>query len=233
MATMFSRRVVHNTARRALLSTRAVPAAPPAIDQMQPDWFTDAPDDIKALNAKVIADTEPNPKFMDIVGGATEYRRMRHTVLEDGDPNRIEDVIFDGIDAPVSCRLFFPVDKAASPKPRGALLHLHGGGFTSGSAMGQSDERLLRHASNCNLTVVSVDYRLSPENVHPAALNDSLAAASWLASAEGRTAAKVAADAPLLMVGESAGGYLAASVLWRLRDESPGCASFFSAVALT
>jgi acetyl esterase/lipase len=28
----------------------------------------------------------------------------------------------------------------------GALLHLHGGGFVIGSAMGQNDERLLRHA---------------------------------------------------------------------------------------
>ena len=214
-----------------LLSTQVVPAAPPAVDQLQPDWFTDAPEEIKALNAKIIADTEPNPKFMDIVGGAKEYRRQRHLALKDGDPNRIQDVTFDGIDAPVSCRLFFPDAKTASPAPRGALLHLHGGGFTSGSAMGQNDDRLLRHAANCNMTVVSVDYRLSPENVHPAALNDSRAAAAWLASAEGRSATMVAADAPLLMVGESAGGYLAASLLWRLRDE--GTAHLFTAVALT
>mmetsp|Transcript_1290 Transcript_1290/g.4641 ORF Transcript_1290/g.4641 Transcript_1290/m.4641 type:complete len:104 (+) Transcript_1290:625-936(+) len=63
----------------------------------------------------------------------------------------------------------------------------------------------------CGLTVVSVDYRLSPEHTHPAALDDCHAAALWLDSPEGRAAARIGPEAPLLMVGESAGGDLAAA----------------------
>mmetsp|Transcript_30706 Transcript_30706/g.99573 ORF Transcript_30706/g.99573 Transcript_30706/m.99573 type:complete len:254 (-) Transcript_30706:103-864(-) len=83
----------------------------------------------------------------------------------------------------------------------------------------------------CGLTVVSVDYRLSPEHTHPAALDDCHAAALWLDSPEGRAAARIGPEAPLLMVGESAGGYLAASLLVRLPP--PERRSLFAAVALT
>eukprot|EP00908_Phaeocystis_cordata_P011401 Transcript_22276.p3 GENE.Transcript_22276~~Transcript_22276.p3 ORF type:complete len:197 (+),score=82.75 Transcript_22276:715-1305(+) len=61
-----------------------------------------------------------------------------------------------------------------------------------------------------------------------------MAGAHWLDSPEGRAAARLPdadARAPLLLVGESAGGYLAASMLVRLRDA--GRADLFKAVALT
>ena len=233
---MFWRRTI-SLSRRTLCSI-AKPTAPlgsPAINQLQPHWFTSAPSEIEELNANVIAATEKTPKFMDTEGGAPAYRAARHTAFKHGDPEFVEDVTFFGPDLPASgCRgrLFFPGPKSEA-QPRGALLHLHGGGFTSGSAMGQNDDRLLRHAANTNLTVFSVDYRLSPENVHPAALLDSLAGAAWLDSSEGRAACKISAQAPLLLVGESAGGYLAASMLIKLRQEAEQHAKLFKAVALT
>ena len=166
--------------------------------------------------------------------GMPQYREMRHASLVHGDAARIADVSFDSsldTSSKVHGRLFFPGDKSSS-RPRGCLMHLHGGGFVAGTAKGQSDARLLRHATNCDLAVLSVDYRLSPEHAHPAALLDSVAAALWLDSPAGRAAARIGEKQPLLLVGESAGGTLAAGVLTRLRDEH-GSPELFRAVAMT
>ena len=149
---------------RALATLPTPPLAPPAIDQLQGNWFAQSPPEQAALNAQVIAEREQTPKFMDI--GMPEYRELRHREFKHGDAARMADVSFDGADGhgpEVGGRLFFP----QTDEPRGALLHLHGGGFVTGSAKGQSDERLLRHAERCKLAVLSVDYRLSPEHTYP------------------------------------------------------------------
>ncbi len=53
----------------------------------------------------------------------------------------------------------------------GAFLHIHGGGWTL-SGNDAQDPRLQRLARETGLTVVSVGYRLSPENPYPAAPDD-------------------------------------------------------------
>ena len=214
---------------RSMASSNA-PPVPPVVDQIRPHWFTNPPPELSALNEAVIAERSKAPKFMDI--GMPKYREIRHAEFEHGDENFILDVSVPGeCDQPhINCRLFFPEVKEHA-QPRGALLHLHGGGFVTGSAMGQSDARLLRHAKNCNLVVVSVDYRLSPENRHPAAILDCMGAAAWLTSDQGRSTSRISRDAPLMVVGESAGGYLAAAMLTRLRDLKRG--PVFAAAALT
>jgi len=208
--------------------------APPLVDQLKAHYFTSAPPEITELNAKIIAATENMPKMYEI--GAAKYRAQRHADFKHGDPACILDIRIDSSlnkgetsMSQVSARLFFP-GPIANTEPQGALLHIHGGGFTVGSAKGQNDERLLRHAKKCNMTVLSVDYRLSPEYKHPAALLDCVVAANWLDSTSGRTTVKISSNAPLLLVGESAGGTLAAGLLVKLRDA--GCLKF-AAVALT
>jgi acetyl esterase len=92
--------------------------------------------------------------------------------------------------------------------PRGAYLHVHGGGWTIGSADGQ-DPLLFELAQETSLTTVSVEYRLAPEHPFPAAPDDCEDAALWLLSNHaGR----------LTIGGESAGAHLAALTLLRLRD---------------
>ena len=92
--------------------------------------------------------------------------------------------------------------------PRGAYLHLHGGGWTIGSADGQ-DPLLWELAQATGLTAVSVEYRLAPEHPFPAGPDDCEDAALWLL--ENHTGR-------LAIGGESAGAQLAALTLLRLRD---------------
>src|ERR1700733_5433904 len=62
---------------------------------------------------------------------------------------------------------------------RGVYLDVHGGGFYMGlAARGDAHNRRLAHA--LGIAVVSVDYRLAPEHLWPAAPEDCETAALWL-----------------------------------------------------
>jgi acetyl esterase/lipase len=100
----------------------------------------------------------------------------------------------------------------ASGSPRGAYLHMHGGGLIFGSA-DQNDPMLQRVADATGLACVSVEYRLAPAHPYPAAWDDCEAAAVWLAHHH------QAEFGPALAIGgESAGATLAVPTLVRLRD---------------
>lgn len=96
---------------------------------------------------------------------------------------------------------------------QGVLLTIHGGGFVMGAAH-HSDIRNWQIARHCSLAVVTPDYRLAPENPHPAALDDCEALALWLLE---HASADFGSDR-LLIGGESAGANLAVGVQMRLRD---------------
>ena len=99
----------------------------------------------------------------------------------------------------------------------GVYLHFHGGGMTIGSARGM-DPRNWDIARACNVAVVSVDYRLAPEHPFPAGPDDCEAAASWLIE----HAAEEFGTDKRVVGGESAGGYLSALTMVRLRDRLGG-----------
>jgi acetyl esterase/lipase len=116
---------------------------------------------------------------------------------------------------------------APEGEPTGTFLHLHGGGWTLGESDGQ-DVRLQRLARETGLTVVSVEYRLAPENPYPAGPDDCEAAALWLIGEEGQAA--LASPGPRGIGGDSAGGQLAAATLLRLRDRHGITGAFDAAV---
>ena len=109
----------------------------------------------------------------------------------------------------VPCRIFRP-DGA----PRAIYLHFHGGGMISGSAA-MMDIPNQMTANGAGVTVVSVDYRKAPEFPYPAGPDDGVAVARELLGAVG---AELGSDR-MLIGGESAGGYMAAAVALRVRDE--------------
>jgi acetyl esterase len=103
--------------------------------------------------------------------------------------------------AVLPARLYQPDDRAA-----GVLLYLHGGGFTVGSIA--SHDVLCRElAGLAGCTVVSLGYRLAPEHRFPVAVEDAWDGLGWLAAQ--RAALGLAAEAPLAVGGDSAGGTLA------------------------
>jgi acetyl esterase/lipase len=65
---------------------------------------------------------------------------------------------------------------AATPRP--AILHIHGGGYTGGSAAIMIPSlQALAAALDC--VMVSVDYRLAPGTKFPGSLEDNYAMALW------------------------------------------------------
>lgn len=94
------------------------------------------------------------------------------------------------------------------------IVYYHGGGWVVGSLESHDGTcRALAAASRC--VVVSVDYRLAPEHPFPAAVDDALAAYTWAADHCGELAARPGAVA---VMGDSAGGKLAAVVAQQARD---------------
>jgi acetyl esterase len=107
----------------------------------------------------------------------------------------------------------------------GVYLDIPGGGFYLGSTAG-GDTRNSALAESLGIAVVSVDYRLAPENPWPAAPDDCETAALWLIDhAEIRFG-----TTNLAIGGSSAGATLAMATLLRLRTK--GLASRFAGAAL-
>jgi len=96
--------------------------------------------------------------------------------------------------------------------PKAVYLHVHGGGWFMGAADLQ-DEKLTALADDGNLACVSVDYRLAPDHLFPAALDDCVAVAHWLA----KNARRIWGTEVLVIGGDSSGAHLAALTLLRTR----------------
>ena len=96
---------------------------------------------------------------------------------------------------------------------RAVVLEIHGGGWSLGTAASDdmpNDEM----ARTCKVAVVSVDYRLAPENAFPACINDCKAAAKWLVN----NAMKEFGTDKLFISGGSAGAHLSAVTTLYIRD---------------
>ncbi|MEV6608504.1 alpha/beta hydrolase fold domain-containing protein [Kutzneria sp. NPDC051319] len=91
------------------------------------------------------------------------------------------------------------------------LLHLHGGGYISGSAFGYRPLAGALAAAT-GATVLLPDYRLAPEHPFPAALDDAFRAYQWLLD-QGTD------PSDLAISGDSAGGGLAVSLMVKLARE--------------
>ena len=95
------------------------------------------------------------------------------------------------------------------------IAFFHGGGFVVGS-INTHDGQARLICRDTDAVVVSFEYRLSPENKFPGAVEDCLAATRWVvehASELGGDPSKVA------IAGDSAGGNLAAVTAQAMRDE--------------
>lgn len=97
--------------------------------------------------------------------------------------------------------------RPAGDEPTPTLVFFHGGGYVLGSL--DSHDLLCRHlVRERGRAVLSVDYRLAPEHPFPAAVEDAYRATEWAAG----NPDALGGDGRLAVVGDSAGGALAAIV---------------------
>ena len=121
-------------------------------------------------------------------------------------------------DGGVPLRLYRPAGIGVRP----VLVYFHGGGWTIGD-LDTHDVLCRQLCVASGAAVVSVDYRMGPENRFPAAVDDCLAATRWVQ----REAAALGLDPARLAVGgDSAGGNLAAVVALALRDAGDAMPAF-------
>lgn len=133
----------------------------------------------------------PDTATLSIADQRAIYDRMCRAFFRGYPPGvTAADRLFGG----VPCRLY-PGDGAT-------VVYFHGGGFVVGG-LHSHDDVCAEIRGRTGHSVVSVDYRLSPEHAHPAAFDDACAATRAVAGEFG---------GPIVLAGDSAGGNLAAAV---------------------
>ena len=121
----------------------------------------------------------------------------------------VEDTTVPGAAGDLPARVYRPDE--AGPLPTAVLLH--GGGWVIGD-IETHDNTARQIARSARAVVVSVAYRLAPEAPFPAALEDAMAATTWVAEHAG----ELGGDDRVAVAGDSAGGNLAAVVAQQCRD---------------
>ena len=146
---------------------------------------------------------------------ADEFRALlaeRRVEQPPGDEvGAVEDRTIDGPLGPIPIRIYRPAGDAG---PHPGVVFFHGGGFVIGD-LESHDAFARRICTAVDAVVVSVDYRLAPEDPYPACAEDSYAATRWTAE----HADELGIDPTRLAVaGDSAGGNLSAVVALMARD---------------
>lgn len=113
----------------------------------------------------------------------------------------VKDLTARGPGGDIPLRLY---DARGERGPSPLLVFIHGGGFVAGSVAAY-DRTCSEIAAEMGLPVVSVEYRLAPEHPFPAAPDDCVAAARWLAEGPDELGFPVTG---LIPIGDSAGGNL-------------------------
>lgn len=114
----------------------------------------------------------------------------------------------------------YSVDQKAQTNPKGTwyiphtrksdatILYFHGGGYAFHGAMSKRFAAMLAH--HIGAPVFAPDYRLTPENPHPAQAEDAIAAWHY-----------IVAEKPterIVVIGDSAGGHMMLSLLLSLKE---------------
>lgn len=99
--------------------------------------------------------------------------------------------------------------------PKFIYLHIHGGGHCIGAADMQ-DQSLEKISRNLSCVVISIEYRLAPDNPYPAAPDDCETVALWLVE----NSKKEFNTEKIIIGGESAGANLSAVTLQRLKNKN-------------
>src|SRR3954453_7386488 len=126
----------------------------------------------------------------------------------------VKEIAIPGPAGAIPARVYTPKTLRQADGMSPCLVFFHGGGWVIGDLESHDVVcRTLAHGGE--LIVIAVDYRPSPEHKFPAAVEDAIAATTWISN----NAMTLGVDAARLAVGgDSAGGNLAAVVSIHARD---------------
>jgi acetyl esterase len=151
------------------------------------------------------------PPFWELSPGAARAVVEANAAIIGAGPDlaSVRDIVIPTQAGEITARVYSPAADAP-----GVVVYFHGGGWVVGSVDAwDASCRALAAASGCD--VVSVDYRLAPEHVFPAAANDAFDALCWVAAGG---SGGLRPGRPVVVGGDSAGGNLAAVCALRARD---------------
>ena len=162
--------------------------------------------------------------------GSADAQEVRESLRASRKPRRhipvarVQNRTIGGLDGhgEIPVRIYYPLEPDVSASGAPLLVYLHGGGFVL-CDLDSHDACCRRLANGVGAIVVSVDYRLAPENRFPAALDDAWAATQWVAT----HGSELGGDpGRLVLAGDSAGGNLATAVCMMARDRGGPAIAF-------
>ena len=170
---------------------------------------------------KALADADLPPMYE----GTAEAARLQYLALSTTrSPDDVvpvaatEDRTVPGAEGDLRARVYRPEGEGPFP----TVAFFHGGGWVIGDL--ETHDAMVRSiCRSSRAVVVAVDYRLAPEHPFPAAADDAVAAARWIAA----HLDEFGGDDRLAVAGDSAGGNLAAVVAQTLTAEGTPVAAQF------
>ena len=151
----------------------------------------------------------PATTIEEMRAGWAAYAAANRHPYPDG--MKVEDRAIPRAGGSVPVRVYWP---AGAEEPSPCVIYIHGGGFMKGD-LESSDTVAWGLADQTGAVVVSVDYRLAPENPYPAAFDDCYAVLTEIAANGG---AYRVDPGRVAVCGDSAGGNLSAAVSLAARD---------------
>ncbi|RAZ88546.1 esterase [Mesorhizobium hawassense] len=137
----------------------------------------------------------------------TVYDRMC-VAFQQGRPDGV--TTSDGVVATAAHAIPVRRYRTAGKAAAAVVVYYHGGGFVLGN-LDSHDDICAEICAGTGFEVISADYRLAPEHLHPASFDDALAVFEW---------ASATSTLPIVLCGESAGGNLAAAVAQATRQHA-------------
>jgi acetyl esterase len=155
-----------------------------------------------------LAERNPRPPLAGRTPLEAREDLQRSIRVVDGAPAplaSVKETTVAGGERQLRARLFVP-EQAQDDAAGSLVVYYHGGGWVAGD-LDTHDHPCRLLAESSGARVLSVDYRLAPEERFPAAVEDALAAFRYAVAA----AAELGVDpARIAVAGDSAGGHLAA-----------------------
>ena len=171
--------------------------------------------EIKTMLEELAAAAAQSQQETTLESSRADYKRQYITMSRAPDGKVTEETVrIPGAHPETSLQVYRPAG-LAGPAP--VILYLHGGGFVLGDSVAYAKQSA-RIALECGAIVAFLNYRLSPEHLFPAALQDTWLAADWIAANAGTLGAD---RSRFVLMGDSAGANLSIATMIEQRARRP------------